>query len=189
MFQILVREELPVFLLMTGLYENIRNLQDEKSLTFLYRAPRINLGPLNLTSIESKYKMVFNISNEEAKTMARLTNGYAFAFQALGFLTFKHNNDYKAALSDYRMYLEEYSYNKIWSKLSKGDKKILYGIVKSKTKNIKDILTSCNLDNNHFNPYRKRLIDKGILTNFERGTLRFVLPLFEEYILDNYFED
>lgn len=30
MFQILIRQDLPVFLLMIGLYENIRNLQDEK---------------------------------------------------------------------------------------------------------------------------------------------------------------
>ncbi len=53
MFQILVRQDLPVFLLMTGLYENIRNLQDEKSLKFLYRSPRINLGPFNITAIKT----------------------------------------------------------------------------------------------------------------------------------------
>ena len=46
-FQILVRKNLPVFLLMTGLYENINSLQNEKNLTFLYRMPRIELKPLN----------------------------------------------------------------------------------------------------------------------------------------------
>ena len=155
MFQILVRNDLPVFLLMTGLYENIRNLQDEKNLTFLYRSPRISLGPLNLLSIEKKYQSVFNFKNDDARKIALLTNGYAYAFQVLGFLTFKHNNNYKEALDDYRIYLEEYSYNKIWSKLSSGDKKILFGIASSKSKKIKDILVSCNIDNNHFNPYRK----------------------------------
>lgn len=54
-FQIWVREGLPVYLLMTGLYENIRELQDEKTLTFLYRAPRIDLDPLSLFEIKENY--------------------------------------------------------------------------------------------------------------------------------------
>lgn len=189
MFQILVRADLPVFLLMTGLYENIRNLQDEQSLTFLYRSPRITLGPLNLTSIENKYQSVFKIDASEARKMAELTNGYAFAFQALGFLTYRHNGSYKEAMNDYRLYLEEYSYNKIWSELSATDRKILYGIAKSGSKRIKDILSCCNLDSNHFNPYRKRLVDKGVLISKNRGSLSFVLPLFDEYILNNYLDD
>ena len=41
LFQIYMRQDLPVFLLMTGLYENIYELQNEKRLTFLYRAPKI----------------------------------------------------------------------------------------------------------------------------------------------------
>ena len=44
-FQIFVRQDLPVFLLATGLYENIDELQNEKNLTFLYRAPKIQLKP------------------------------------------------------------------------------------------------------------------------------------------------
>lgn len=55
-FQIFVRQELPVFLLGTGLYENIEELQNEKSLTFLYRAPKIQLKPLNNAAIINKYK-------------------------------------------------------------------------------------------------------------------------------------
>ena len=58
-----------------------------------------------------------------------------------------------------------------------------------KSKKIKDILVSCNIDNNHFNPYRKRLIDKGILSNRDRGELKFILPLFDNYIIDNYIEE
>ena len=45
-FQMFVRQDLPVFLIMTGLYQNIDLLQNEKGLTFLYRAPKITLSPL-----------------------------------------------------------------------------------------------------------------------------------------------
>ena len=43
-FQIFMRQDYPIFLLMTGLYENIYELQNDKSLTFLYRAPKIILS-------------------------------------------------------------------------------------------------------------------------------------------------
>lgn len=185
-FQILIREDLPIFLLMTGLFDNIRNIQDEKNLTFLYRSPRINLGPLNLSAIEAKYKENFNINDETAKKMAILTKGYAFAFQALGYLTYKHNANYLEALTEYRQYLEQYSYNKIWSELSLKEKEILYGIAKSDSNNVYNILNNIKVDANYFNQYRRRLIDKGILISIARGTLNFALPLFKEFTIDAY---
>ncbi len=60
-FQIFMRQEYPIFLLMTGLYENIYELQNEKSLTFLYRAPKIILEPLNLTAVRQHYKNIFQL--------------------------------------------------------------------------------------------------------------------------------
>ncbi len=77
-FQILVRNDLPIFLLMTGLYDNIKNLQDEKSLRFLYRAPKINLGPLNMNAIKDKYQEVFSLNDNDAGSMSKLMGGYAF---------------------------------------------------------------------------------------------------------------
>ena len=71
---------------MTGLYDNLYNLQNEKTLTFLYRAPKIILDPLNYTAIVSHYKKTFDIDNEKAERMAKLTKGYSFAFQVLGYL-------------------------------------------------------------------------------------------------------
>ena len=187
MYQILVRNNLPIFLLMTGLYENIKNLQDDKSLTFLYRTPKIKLESLNLTLISNKYKEIFSIDELESKKMAKLTLGYAFAFQVLGYLTYEHNGNYKEILSEYRAYLEDYSYNKIWRVLSSKDKDILYAIAKSKTNKVSEIISIANISNNSLNPYRKRLMDKGVVTTKERGKLLFTLPLFKDYVLDNFF--
>lgn len=47
-FQIFLRQDYPIFLLMTGLFENIYDLQNDKALTFLYRAPKICLSHLAL---------------------------------------------------------------------------------------------------------------------------------------------
>ena len=64
-YQIFLYEGYPFFLIMTGLYDNVRSLQNEKSLTFLYRAPKIYLEPLNINAIANSYRETFNISTEE----------------------------------------------------------------------------------------------------------------------------
>lgn len=187
-YQIFVRQNAPVYLLMTGLYENISNLQDEKNLTFLYRAPKINLEPLNMGSISRNYKDTLNVDDSTSHEMAKLTCGYPYAFQVLGYLTYQNNGDYHSVLADYRQHLEEYVYEKIWSELSDMDKKIAYGIASCDSHKINDIRAILNIDTNHFNPYRKRLIRKGIINGSVHGHVTFTLPLFGEFVMENYIE-
>lgn len=82
-FQIMLRKDLPVFLLMTGLYENIYSIQNDPALTFLLRTPKIKMEPLSLAQITKVYQNVFKTDIDMAKKLAKLTKGYAFAFQAL----------------------------------------------------------------------------------------------------------
>ena len=184
-FQILIRQDLPVYLLMTGLYENINNLQNEDSLTFLYRAPRINLEALNMTSIASNYSKNLNLDHETAMEMALCTKGYSFAFQVLGYLTWENSGDYKAVLPEFRQYLDEFVYDKIWSELSARDKKILDAISRVESGKIEEIRALMGIETNEFNPYRKRLINRGLINGSERGYVKLVLPMFREYIRDN----
>ncbi|WP_296324513.1 ATP-binding protein [Treponema sp. UBA3813] len=181
-FQIFIRQDLPVYLLMTGLYENIEELQNEKNLTFLYRTPKIELKGLNIRAIASKYKSIFKLEEEAALRMAKLTKGYPFAFQVLGFLTWNKNGDFEAVLDDYQQYLEEFVYEKLWSELSPKDKFVLNGMARAKDNKIISIREQLGLDTNGFNPYRKRLIKKGLIDGEERGILKFTLPLFENFV-------
>ena len=183
-FQIFVRHELPLFLLMTGLYENIEDLQDEKSLTFLYRAPKIHLKPLNMFAIASRYRSLFHLDESDARKMASVTKGYPFAFQVLGYLTWRGNCGYDDILPLYRQYLEEYVYDKIWSELSAKDREAVIAIAKSGTGKVSDILLRLDSTAGKFSPYRDRLIKKGIVSDGTRGYLSFTLPLFGEYAID-----
>lgn len=186
-YQIFVRQNAPVYLLMTGLYENISDLQDEKNLTFLYRAPKITMEPLNIASISRNYTGTIGTEPNISMEMAKLTCGYPFAFQVLGYLTYQKNGDYRAIVDEYRQYLEEYVYEKIWSELSNGDRRISFGIASSKSHKISDIRDFLGIETNAFNPYRKRLIRKGIVDGSVHGYVSFTLPLFEQFVLDNYF--
>ena len=183
LFQIYMRQDLPVYLLMTGLYENIYELQNEKTLTFLYRAPKIELRPLNIGMIAEKYKSIFDLSDEEAISMAKETKGYPFAFQVLGYLCWKKEISWKKLLPEFSQYLEEYVYEKVWSELSKGDKDILSAMAKTADTKVEAIRNTMNKASNSFSVYRNRLIKKGIITSPEYGHLDFSLPRFKEFVL------
>lgn len=181
-FQIWIREYLPVYLLMTGLYENIRDLQNENNLTFLYRAPRIELSPLSLLEIQRNYEENLNVSDTQAQEMARATKGYSFAFQALGHEVWSENGLTEKAKKRYQEDLFEYSYRKIWDDLSNNDKKVCEAIAKSNSSAVADIRDITGFEGNKFNQYRKRLIEKGIIYSKEKGYIVFCLPLFKEFV-------
>lgn len=189
-FQIMVRQNLPVFLLMTGLYENIYELQNEKSLTFLFRAPKIQLAPLEMTAIKLRYQSLFQIDESTAVEMAKLTGGYPFAFQLLGYLTWNKQGHFREVLTEYQQNLYQYVYQKIWVELSPKDRKVLTAVAESADHSVMSIKASLQLTANEWSPYRQRLIRKGLVDGQERGFLRLNLPLFDQFIKDQaLFED
>lgn len=188
-FQIFLRQNLPVYLLMTGLYENINALQNEDSLTFLYRAPKIELGPLNTSTIAQDYAKVLSLDETRALSMAKKTKGYSFAFQVLGYFAWEHPDDPAKAQRLSRQYLDDYAYDKIWSELSRNDRQTLYGITRVKNGRIAAIREVLGVSTNEFNPYRQRLIKRGIISGDERGYVRLLLPFFDQYVLAHYDEE
>ncbi len=183
-FQIFMRQDYPVFLLMTGLYDNIYNLQNEKTLTFLYRAPKITLGALNLTSVKQQYAQIFNLSFKEAGRMADLTMGYPFAFQVLGYLYWnsRYEKTLEEVLPEYDRYLEEYVYSKIWSELSDTDKKVVSVMAETGKTKVGEIRTKLSMEPEKFSVYRDRLRRKGVIDTSRYGTVTFALPRFDVFV-------
>lgn len=184
-FQIFLRQEYPIFLLMTGLYDNIYNLQNEDSLTFLYRAPKMILEPLNYTAVRKQYMDIFSLDMEAAGEMTGLTKGYPFAFQVLGYLYWE-NRDTKPLeeiLPEYDQYLEEYVYDKIWSELSELDRRILVEMSVSGETRVKRIREKLDMKSELFSVYRERLKRKGVLDTSKYGEVSFILPRFAEFVL------
>lgn len=183
-FQIFMRQEYPIFILMAGLYENIYELQNNKSLTFLYRAPKIILEPLNLTAVRQHYKNIFALEEEKAERMAALTRGYPFAFQVLGYLYWEHRDTMtlNEILPEYDQYLEEYVYSKIWLEMSEKDKEILQVLAVSGEIKVKNLREKLRLASEQFSVYRERLKRKGVIDTRQYGMVSMALPRFEEFI-------
>ena len=183
-YQSLIGKGLPVYLLMTGLKENINAIANDSSMTFLTRAPKIELEPLGLPNIALEYKTIFNISLEIASEMAKLTNGYAFAYQVLGYLFFedeerKITNQF---LEKYDSYLWKNGYTKFWNDLTQNEKKFLIALSLSKDGTKNEILEKNMISESNYSQYRKRLIEKGLIVSNKYGAVSFVLPRFNGFI-------
>lgn len=183
-FQMFLRKELPVFLLMTGLYENIYELQNEKTLTFLYRAPKLILEPLNAITIANSYEKILGVSEDESIQMAKLTKGYPFAYQVLGYLYWDSKpKELDEIMPLYDQHLGEYVYEKIWSELSELDRKVMVSISQKQEKvRIKEVRDNLAMDSGLFSIYRDRLFRKGILDVSEYGYVSTALPRFSEFV-------
>ena len=179
-FQILLRHDYDLFLLMTGLYENIYELQNEKTLTFLYRAPKMELESLDLNMIADTYKGVFDLSEIEAAKMAKLTNGYPFAFQVLGYLRWERGaSSAEDLLPEYDHYLADYVYDKVWHEMTDREKQITACMGnRDEFLKIKDVRESAGLESNLFSVYREKLKRKGLIDVSRYGFIKLALPRF-----------
>ena len=74
-FQGFLRSKFNVFLLMTGLYQNVQALQNQKTLTFLYRSKKITLSPLSLVAIADSYEKNLLMEHKESIKAAKATMG------------------------------------------------------------------------------------------------------------------
>ena len=180
-FQIFLREDLPVFLLMTGLYKHIDSLRNADGMTFLERAPRTVLSPLDLNAVREKYQETLGLKEDAAIRLARATKGYPFAFQTVGYFQWENPDNEEKALSDAKEYLYEFAYWKIWSELSKKDRAVVSAIAKTPSGSVLEIRKKLNYTNSQFNPYRSRLLKAGIIRSPENGELSFCLPWFDAF--------
>lgn len=166
---------------MTGLYENVNSLQNNKNLTFLYRAPKIELNPLDKELIKEEYSSIFKSeSSETIDTLASLTKGYAFAYQVVGYLFFKYK-DISKIYNELDQYLSIYVYDKIWSNLPKNER-IFLKCFKNESITTKEILKEVPYNENSIYVYRDRLIKRGLIASTSLGTISLTLPRFENFI-------
>lgn len=184
LFQEMIGKNLPLYFLGTGIFENIEELQNVKDLTFLYRAPRIVLGPLDPVDITEMYQKIFDIPVLQAASMAKLTKGYCFAFQALGYSYWEQMpvKDIATVLPQYDNLLSRASYSKLWKEMSEGDRRVCRAIAVKEGDKVKEIRDEIHMDSGLFNVYRRRLKEKGLIDTNTYGKLSFTLPRFAEFV-------
>lgn len=173
-----------VRLLMTGLAKNVSKLETDRSLTLLFRAPKIQLSPLSIQAIAISYQNNFDISESESLRLAKTTKGYALAYQILDDILYKsiEKNLNSKVLKEFDLKLSEWSYEIIWSELTIKEKQILSIIADGFSSN-KDLMEKLNdTSKGNLAIYKKKLAQEGLINVSVRGKCTFTLPRFAEFI-------
>ena len=180
-----LRQGFPVYLVCTGLYENILEVSNVKNLTFFRRATTIQTEPLNSVRISEMYRRLLKIDLDEALKMAKLTKGYAYAFQELGVLYFKKIDDEKLddLIPMLKSELFAYSYEKIWEELTEADRFFVKLLIQKEEYKREEVLQLMGQKAGNYSMYRDRLLKRGILES-RQSYISFALPFFADYIRD-----
>ena len=176
-----LRMGLPVYVVCTGLYENIEELSNVKNLTFFRRATTIKTEPLDFIKMSGVYKNKLNIEMEEAKQMAKLTKGYAYAFQLLGMLLFKEKGVTSEITDKLKYELFSYSYQKIWKELSENDRLLIKTIINKDEYKREEVLKLLGSKASIYSVYRDRLFKRGLI-NTRNSYISLALPFFSDYV-------
>ncbi len=178
-----LRANYPVYFICTGLYENIQDLCNVKNLTFFRRATTIKTEPLNYVRMSQMYKNKLNIDMDSARKLAKITKGYAYAFQELGVLCFKKKKDESIdeILFKLKTELFTYSYEKIWEEMTEMDRFLARLLTDQEEYKREDVLKKMKEKANNYSMYRDRLIKRGIL-HARQGYISLALPYFADFI-------
>lgn len=180
-FQSFLRANYSVYLIMTGLYQNVSSFVKERSVTFLCRAPKIYLRELNLMAIANSYVKVFGISRAEGAELAKFTKGYAYAYQLLGDILFT-SADHSLSEENIRKFDEaiyERAYSVIYSELTKKEKEILIASLENPMN--KGVMEKTGTSKAQLSSYKNVLVKKGVLVKNGEGIV-FALPRFDAFL-------
>lgn len=184
-FQSLRGKKMPIFLVMTGLYSVFNYIQGGDGLTFLQRASKVYLGPLNKRAIAKSYQEVLNVPYEKALSLAEATKGYAFAYQCIGFLLVKYGktelDDFLLSKLDY--YLEEGVYSKLFEELTSKEREFLAFVAKEGSSSNQSVIAAGIVNKNTISNMKDQLSRKGLILLTGRGTFELALPRFGELLL------
>lgn len=173
----------PVYLVCTGLYENMIEVNNVKNLTFFRRATTIKTEPLNAVRMTETYRRLLELDLSEAKKMSQLTKDYAYAFQKLGVLYFKKQKEQtlEDLVPELKSELFAYSYEKIWEEMTEADRFLARLLCGKEEYKWEEVLPLMGERSGNYSMYRDRILKRGILKS-RQAYISFVLPYFEDYI-------
>ncbi|MBR0091383.1 MAG: AAA family ATPase [Lachnospiraceae bacterium] len=200
-YQELVGEGLNVGIVLAGLPGAVSETLNDKVLTFLNRANKIELEPLKTGDVEAYYLQAFQNAGVKAdegmqKEAAVLAEGSPYLMQLIGHhMTVFASDDGTLSEGDFRKAVsvatETYK-NDICKTslqpLSDADIRFLQAMdLEQPESKISDIAARMGVTGDYAQQYRRRLLDAGIIETVRRGTVRFAITHLAEYLKEHYF--
>lgn len=196
-YQELVGDRKNVAIAMAGLPYAVSNLLNDSVLTFLNRATKVELGLISTNLIRAYYEQAFKsikirISDDILDRAALATHGFPYLMQLIGYYLIQYTPEQgvitdvvmdsaeKAAMGD----MEDNVFKPILNPLSDNDKLFLRAIARcGGTVTTARLQAELGRRGPAIQPYRKRLIEAGVIESPRRGELVFAVPHMAEYLL------
>ena len=193
-YQHLLRERYDVNLVMAGLPNVISDILNDDVLTFLRRANQVELDNVDLSVVEHDFQEVFckefNLSIDTAKNAARITRGYPYLIQLMGFYLWNLLNTgtlegdaLTQATVQARAMMFRNVHKLLYRELSQGDRDFVYAMILDENiSKFANIISRTGKSKQYLSTYRLRLIDRGYIKAVARGEIAFCLPFTKEFL-------
>lgn len=195
-YQELVGDRKNIAIAMAGLPHAVSSVLNDSVLTFLNRASKVELGLISTNLIRAYYEGAFLSIGLEASDAildraASATRGFPYLMQLIGYYVIQYTKDSgtvdkavmdkaeKAAMGD----MEDNVFKPILSPLSDNDKFFLKAMAQQgSTATIAKLQAALGKKGPAIQPYRKRLLDAGVIEAPRRGELVFAVPYLADYL-------
>lgn len=196
--QHLIREGLPIGLLMAGIPKAVSDLLNEDVSTFLRRADRIDLTDVPIEEVRTALAQTFastsvTITDTQLKRAAEATGGYPFLIQLVGYHVWRRAVDGTVtdqALADgvdaARRRLGATVLQAALSDLSQVDRTFLLEMSEDDgASKLSQIAARLGESTKYAGVYRRRLLDAGVVVDAGRGLLDFAVPHLRPYLREH----
>jgi hypothetical protein len=197
--QHLIRENLPISLVMAGIPKAVSDLLNENVSTFLRRADRVRLRDVPLSLVQEALAQTFNetgivITDGQLRQAAAATGGYPFLIQLVGYHVWRKAPDGKVTdeslaqgLTAAKKRLGSTVLEASLNGLSDVDKTFLLKMTEDdgQPSPIGDIARRLGATSRYAQVYRRRLLDQGIIAEAGRGFVVFAVPHLGQYLREH----
>lgn len=197
------REERQVAFVAAGLPAAVDDLLADRVLTFLRRAERHHLGPVDLPDASDAIRRPIedagrHIDAEALAAATAATGGYPFLIQLIGYHTWLTSDRGRYDSSDVaegivraRARLGALTYEPAVRDLSPTDRAFLYAMLADVRPDgtgesaVADIAERMEVSGTYVSQYRLRLIGSDLIRSSGRGRVEFAMPYFAEYLREH----
>lgn len=195
-YQELVGDRKNIAIAMAGLPHAVSGVLNDNVLTFLNRATKVELGLISTNLIRAYYDKAFssigiNAPNEILDRAALSTRGFPYLMQLIGYYMIQYAQEgksvtdaimdkvEKAAMND----MDDNVFKPILAPLSDNDRLFLQTLAQCDgTVTTAKLQVKLGKKGPAIQPYRKRLIEAGVIEAPRRGELVFAVPYLAEYL-------
>ena len=196
--QHLIREGLPIALIVAGIPKAVSDLLNEKVSTFLRRADRVKLVDVSLSEVQRAFTQTFRdtgvtITDAQVERAAEATGGYPFLIQLVGYHLWRRaaktpltDELVERGIEDARVRLGATVLQPALSDLSNVDRTYLLKMAEdTSASRVNDIAERLGRPQKYAGVYRRRLLDAGMITEAGRGRVDFAVPGLREYLREH----